>query len=159
MSDPTPPSAVTKRKADGGSLTGRPKKIKVQFANELEIIPPPSPPQERTPSPPPQPTPSLPPRPTLQRHKSFSLPTGKEDDNFSDKVKFDPTVFIPQYKQGLTNANQSHHESGPNNLPLNSSSNGQEGAISNESSPTNNDRVVLQSNGNRSCDRQGSGGG
>jgi len=124
MSHPTLRSAFTKRKANGNSLTDGRKKNRLRFAIEDVLVP----------------KPSLRRPPTLQRDKSFY---DKEDDNFSNKVNIDPTVSIPQDKQGPTNAIQSHHESGPNNLPLNSSSNGQKGAIFNESSPTNNDRVAL----------------
>ncbi|KAF9288222.1 hypothetical protein BGZ88_008269 [Linnemannia elongata] len=99
MSHPTPrKSALTKRKADGDSLTGLPKINKLRFANENEINPAPSPPIRLTPSPPR--------RRTLERSKSFSLPTGKEDDNFSDKVNCDPAVFIPKYRQDPSNAIQ-----------------------------------------------------
>jgi hypothetical protein len=127
MSHPTLRSALTKRKADGDSLTEGREKKKIQFTVKDDFTP----------------TFPLPRRRTLLRSKTLSIRTSKEDDNFFDKVNFDPTVFIPLWKQGPTNAIQSHHESGPNNLPLNSSSNGQEGAIFNESSTTNNDRVAL----------------
>jgi hypothetical protein len=100
MSHPTLRSALNKRKADGDSLTdGRKKNRLQQFAIEDVLVPKPS--LRR------RPKPSLRQLPTLLRDKSYY---DKEDDNFSDKVNIDPTVSIPQDKQGPTNAIQSHHE-------------------------------------------------
>lgn len=115
MSQPILKSALAKRKTDGHSRNNVLKKAHI--APDVKD-----------------------PKPSLRRQNTCGV---RDGDSFFDSDPMDPKVFIPQYEQDLATANHSLHESGPNNLPLDSSSNRQEDAIFNKSSPTKNDHVAL----------------